>query len=180
MGDVINELSETDREIAWKRYTLLRDHLENAVPLRKIVNQSGISFRTAQYWVARYKKLGLVGLSRCFRKDRGTHRVIELEVKNLIEGLSLKRPSMSISTIHRKVFDWCNRTGIRPPSYSTVYGITKKIEPALITLSQEGTKVYKQAFDLLHRGEAEKQNDIWQADHMLLDIWIKDEKKGPE
>ncbi len=175
----LSELSESSRAIAWERYQILRPHLEDAVPLKRVALDAGIPFRTAQRWVANYKKSGLAGLCRGERKDSGTHRVIHDEVKKLIEGLALQKPAMSIATIHRQVTDWCNRSQIAAPSYSTVYGMIRNLDPALMTLAQSGTKAYKQTFELLHRHEAEKPNAIWQADHTLLDIWIKDEKEQP-
>ena len=114
------------------------------------------------------------------RKDSGTHRVITSDVKKLIEGLALQKPAMSRATIYRKVRDWCIQSDITPPSYDTVYGVIRKLDPALVTLAHEGTKVYKQAFDLLHRHEAEHSNALWQTDHTLLDIWIKDERDQPK
>jgi len=46
-------------------------------------------------------------------------------------------------------------------------------------LAHEGTKSYSQAFDLLHRREAEAPNAIWQADHCLLDILLLREARRP-
>ncbi len=175
----LSELPESSRAIAWERYQILRPHLEDTVPLSRVVKDAGIPLRTAQRWVANYKKLGLAGLCRSKRKDSGTHRVVNLEVQKLIEGLALQKPAMSIATIHRRVRDWCLRSEITVPSYETVYGIIRNLDPALVTLAHEGTKAYKQTFDLLHRHHAEKSNAIWQADHTLLDIWIKDEKEQP-
>ncbi|MEM9510768.1 MAG: Mu transposase C-terminal domain-containing protein [Cyanobacteria bacterium P01_E01_bin.35] len=175
----LSELPESSRAIAWERYQILRPHLEDGVPLRRAIADAGIPLRTAQRWVANYKKSGLAGLCRSKRKDSGTHKVINTEVKKLIEGLALQKPAMTKATIHRRVRDWCVSSGITPPSYETVYGIIRQIDPALMTLAHEGTKAYKQTFDLLHRHNAEKPNAIWQADHTLLDIWIKDEKEQP-
>jgi putative transposase len=135
--------------------------------------------RTAQRWVANYLKSGLTGLCRSKRKDGGTHKILNAEVQKLIEGLALQKPAMTKATIHRRVKDWCVRSKITSPSYETVYGIIRNLDPALMTLAHEGTKAYKQAFDLLHRHNAEKSNAIWQADHTLLDIWIFDEKEQP-
>ena len=39
-------------------------------------------------------------------------------------------------------------------------------------LAHEGTKAYAEAFDLIHRREADRPNAIWQADHTLLDILL--------
>ena len=175
----LSELPESSRAIAWERYQILRPHLEDTVPLSRVVKDAGIPLRTAQRWVANYKKLGLAGLCRSKRKDSGTHRVVNLEVQKLIEGLALQKPAMSIATIHRRVRDWCVHSEITVPSYETVYGIIRNLDPALVTLAHEGTKAYKQTFDLLHRHNAEKSNAIWQADHTLLDIWIKNEKEQP-
>ncbi len=175
----LSELPESSRAIAWERYQILRPHLEDTVPLSRVVKDAGIPLRTAQRWVANYKKLGWAGLCRSKRKDSGTHRVVNLEVQKLIEGLALQKPAMSIATIHRRVRDWCLHSEITVPSYETVYGIIRNLDPALVTLAHEGTKAYKQTFDLLHRHHAEKSNAIWQADHTLLDIWIKNEKEQP-
>ena len=175
----LSELPESSRTKCWERYQILRPHLEDGVPLRRVAIDADIPFRTAQRWVANYKKSGLAGLCRSGRKDNGTHRGINDEVKQLIEGLALQKPAMSIATIHRRVSDWCNSSQIATPSYSTVYGIINQIDPALMTLAHSGTKAYKQTFELLHRHNAEKPNAIWQADHTLLDIWIKNEKEQP-
>lgn len=56
------------------------------------------------------------------------------------------------------------------PSYSSVYGIIQQLDPALITLAHHGPKVYAETFDLIHRREAEKPNEIWHADHTPLDV----------
>ena len=39
-------------------------------------------------------------------------------------------------------------------------------------LAHEGTKAYAEAFDLIHRREADRPNAMWQADHTLLDILL--------
>ena len=41
-------------------------------------------------------------------------------------------------------------------------------------LAHEGPSAYEQAFDLLHRFEAEQPNELWQADHTPLDILVLD------
>ncbi len=175
----LSELPESSRTKSWERYQILRPHLEDGISLRRVAMDAGIPFRTAQRWVANYKKSGLIELCRSGRKDRGTHRGINDEVKQLIEGLALQKPAMSIATIHRRVSDWCKNSQIASPSYSTVYNIIRNLDPALMTLAHSGTKAYKQTFELLHRHNAEKPNAIWQTDHTLLDIWIRNEKEQP-
>jgi putative transposase len=69
--------------------------------------------------------------------------------------------------------------GWKPPSYSRVYDIIHKLDPALVTLAQAGAKVYREEFDLLYRREASHSNAMWQADHTLLPIWLLDEHGKP-
>ena len=49
----------------------------------------------------------------------------------------------------------------------------------MVTLAQEGSAVYRERFDLLYRREASRPNEIWQADHTPLDIWVIDERGQP-
>jgi hypothetical protein len=44
--------------------------------------------------------------------------------------------------------------------------------PCLVNLAHEGTKRYREVFDLVHRREAARPNDIWQADHTELGLWV--------
>ncbi|MGW1287161.1 hypothetical protein ACWD4N_26560, partial [Streptomyces sp. NPDC002586] len=57
-------------------------------------------------------------------------------------------------------------------SYSTVYAIARALDPALVVLAHEGSKRYREVYDLIHRREAEGPNAIWQADHTQLDLWV--------
>lgn len=101
------------------------------------------------------------------------------ELQELIEGLALRRPQPSSATIHRQVGAIARTQGWKPPSYSTVYAIVRQLDPALVTLAQEGSKVYRERFDLLYRREASQPNEIWQADHTPLDIEVVDERGQP-
>ncbi len=174
-----SELSELDRTKALSRFKIIQPFLEEGVPLTKIVATENISLSTARRWVSRYRQDGLAGLVRPKRRDKGVHRCLNEEVRNLIEGLALQKPPKSIAHIHRQISDYCDRSSLPIPSYRTVYGIIRDLDPGLITLSHEGSKAYKQAFDLLYTQESERPNAIWQVDHTLLDIWILDEKENP-
>jgi len=55
----------------------------------------------------------------------------------------------------------------------------KHLDPGLLTLAHAGTKAYRTTFDLLYRREAEKPNDIWQADHTLLALWVQQASGAP-
>lgn len=53
------------------------------------------------------------------------------------------------------------------------------LDPALVTLGVDGTKKYRESFELVYRREATTPNEIWQADHTELDIWVVDERGRP-
>ena len=164
-------LGEDGRAEALRRWQVLRAHLEDGVPLARVAAQSGIPHRTLQRWLARYRAGGLAGLGRAPRADRGRSRFPE-PLRLLIEGLALRTPAPSAAHVHRQVTAVAEREGWPVPSYSSVYAIIRGIDPAMATLAHEGSKRYKEVFDLVHRREAAKPNQIWQADHTLLDLWV--------
>ncbi|MEV6158167.1 hypothetical protein AB0L53_48305 [Nonomuraea sp. NPDC052129] len=43
----------------------------------------------------------------------------------------------------------------------------------------QGTKKYRETYELVYRREAAKPNEIWQADHTELDIWVIDDNNSP-
>ncbi len=83
------QLSDEDRAVALQRFALLRPALEDGIPLAHLARSSGIPLRTAQRWVAQYRQLGLAGIARTHRRDRGTHR-FPTELLELVEGLALR------------------------------------------------------------------------------------------
>jgi len=131
-----------------------------------------------QRWLQRYRAEGLAGLTRIPRADRGQHR-LSPELQRLIEGLALRTPPPTAAFVHRQVVAVAQAQGWLVPSYSTVYSIIRQLDPALVTLAQEGSKVYRETFDLLYRWEASGPNDLWQADHTQLDVWLCDERGQP-
>jgi putative transposase len=167
----LSGLTEGQREQAMTRWRLLAPHVEGGVPLARIAEHSGVGERTLQRWAARYRSAGLAGLARAGRADRGQRR-IPADLRLLIEGLALRRPPPSVATIHRQVAGVANDLGWPVPAYATVHAVVRGIDPGLAVLAHEGTKRYKELFDLVYRREADRPNAIWQADHTQLDLWI--------
>jgi putative transposase len=172
-------MSEADRALALERYQQLRPALEDGVLLAHMARSHQIPLRTAQRWVAQYRTYGLAGLIRAPRADRGQHRRIVPELQRLIEGLALQRPPPSTATIHRQIGPIAREHGWPLPSYTSVYGIIQQLDPALVMLAHYGPKVYGEIFDLIHRREASQPNEIWQADHTPLDVWLIGEGGQP-
>lgn len=152
--------------------------MEEGVPLTQLARERHIPLRTARRWVQQYHRQGLAGLTRKTRTDAG-QRKLPHELQQLIEGLALRRPPPTAAAVHRQVKAiaqeqrW-QEQGWAVPSYSRVHNIIQQLDPSMIMLAHQGAKMYQDAFDLLYRREASRPNEMWQADHMLLDIWVLD------
>jgi putative transposase len=168
----LGKLSAEDRDLAMSRFHLLQPHLEQDPPLRVVAAEASIPFRTAQRWVAQYRKRGLVALGRKPRGDRGARRIISPTIRAAIEGLALETHPLPITSVHRQIKQFAQTIGETAPSYWTVYDVVRELPPSLLTLAHKGGKSYGESFDLVHRREASKPNSIWQADHAQLDILL--------
>ncbi len=153
------------------RWEALRPHVEDGVPLSWAAKEAGVGLRTAQRWLARYRAEGLSGLARASRADRGVRKLTE-DLRLLIEALALRRPAPSAAHVHRSVAGIAKDHGWPIPAYATVYAVIRAIDPGMKLLALEGTKRYREVFDLIYRREASGPNEIWQADHTQLDIWV--------
>lgn len=160
------------------RYRILAPHLHDHVSLKAVARNSGVGYRTLQRWLASYRTSGLEGLNRAGRSDKGRRKIPD-ELVAFIEGLALRRPRPSVATVHRQAESTAAARGWPVPGYSTVYDIVARLDPALVTLGLEGPKKYREEYDLAHRREAERSNQIWQADHTELDIWVLDPSGKP-
>jgi putative transposase len=171
-------LTDTELPRALARFRALRPYLEDGVALAEIARERGVTPRTLERWVARYRSEGLAGLGRREREDKGRHQIPE-RLQLFIEGLALERPRRSVASIRRKACEVAEREGWREPGYKLVWTIVRGIDPSLLTLAHEGTRGYQQAYDLIYRREASRPNEIWQADHTQLDIRLLDERGEP-
>ena len=167
----LTALTEADRAEAHRRWLILQAHLEDGVALSQVAAETGIRHRTLQRWLARYRSTGLAGLARTPRADQGRSRCPG-PLRLLIEGLALRKPATSAAHVHRQVTEVAEREGWAVPSYATVYAIIRDLDPALRTLAVEGSKRYAEVFELIYRRQAARPNEIWQADHTLLDLWV--------
>ena len=172
-------LTDAQRAEALRRFHLIRPFLEDGVPLTQIAREHQIPVRTLRRWVQRYRVDGLGGLSRPTRKDKDQRRAVTAQVQQFIEGLALEKPRRSLATIHREVAKLTKERGWKTPSYSTIERIVQQLDPALMTLAHEGSKVYREEFDVIYRHEASAPNEVWQADHSLLPILVLNEQGKP-
>jgi len=171
------ELSEAARAEALKKYQFIQLYLENGIPLTSISKQHCIPLRTLRRWIKRYREGGFKALIH--KSAAALHYTGKEEslMNQLIEGLLLQKPKLTIACINRMVNDVADKQQWSKTSYSSVYRIAKGLDKKLLLLAHEGSKAYRNKFDLIYRRESEGANDIWQADHCLLDCWISNAKE---
>jgi putative transposase len=75
-----------------------------------------------------------------------------------------------MTSIHRRVTIVAQRQGWPPPSYATVRRVVTDLDAGLLMLAHQGSKAYRETFDLLYHRNATQPNDIWQADHSPLTV----------
>lgn len=156
------------------KHRLILPIIKKEAAATNISKNTGIPVRTLRHWVKRFSEKGLSGLERTKRKDVGSSRILNEELSALVKGLALQNPHLSISAIHRKMKILTERLNSKAPSYETIYGLVKKINPALLMLAHEGVKAYQQKYELIYRRECSIPNEIWQCDHTELDIYVLD------
>jgi putative transposase len=131
-------LSPAKRARALERYRILHSCMEHAVPLTHLAHHHGIPLRTVQRGFARYQRSGLAGLARRGRSDRGHQRGLRTELKQVIEGLTLRKPPPTVAFVHRQVQAVARQHGWPVPTYQCVYRVVKQLDPALLTLAHDG------------------------------------------
>ncbi|MBC1211098.1 Mu transposase C-terminal domain-containing protein [Listeria booriae] len=162
---------EQVRELAVHRYKVIEPYLLHEKTCKHIIEETGLSERTIWYWISQYRMDGLKGLLREPRKDKGSIRVAR-EVKEQTTKLLLQHKKRSIASIHREMCTFCGLNNFAAPSYHQVYAISKNLSPRLKKLAHDGMKSYQNKYDIVYRREASHPNEIWQADHTLLDIVV--------
>jgi len=167
-------LSAAQRKSALQRFAVLRLHLEDVIPLAQAAREAGVPVRTAQRWLVVYRAGGLAALGRRPRADAGRRRT-QAELVALVEGLALTRPRPTVATITRRVAALAAQRGWTAPAYSTVHAIVAALGPQLMTLAHDGPAALRDRYELVYRRQAERPNEVWQADHTELDLLVLDE-----
>src|SRR5436309_8579132 len=133
----------------WRCYRLLQPCVEHGVPLTHVAGHHDVPLRTLQLWLAQYRREGLAGLARRRRRDRGQPHGLPPELRQLIEGLALRKPPPTAALVSRQVRDVAQHHGWPVPNYHRVYRIIKQLAPALLTLAHAGSHTYRTTYDLL-------------------------------
>lgn len=161
---------------AINKFKIIQPYLNGQVTIAALSEETKISPRSLHRWVAEYKKIGLDGLKTKTRSDKGHHRNLSEDLINLIVAMALQKPKRTITSIYRTVKQYCHDKTLPLPSYAVVYKIIYKLPCDLVTLAHDGLKQYQQKYDLIYIRESSRSNEIWQADHTMLDIYVVDGK----
>jgi putative transposase len=158
--------------LAVERYRALEPHLIDGVTLAELARASVASERTLQRWLRRYRVEGLSGLGRSPRSDRGKAHMPDHLIA-LVRELTIKRPRPPDQR--------------HPPQGSGARHCRRASGPQLFVRlphrrqrarkpdrRQERSGHYRDHHELVHRREASASNEIWQADHTVLDILVLD------
>ena len=163
--------------LAIERLRILQPHLADGVPLAELARVGSVSERTLQRWLGRYRAEGLAGLARLPRSDRGRPHLAD-HLAGLTRDLATRRPRLPVAAIHRKLRELAVAEGHRAPSYSAVARAVRSI-PASQVAAASDPAAYRDEHELVHRREAATSNEMWQADHTMLDILAFDAAGSP-
>jgi transposase InsO family protein len=136
-------------------------------------------------WWKRFKKDGPGALADRARSDAGTSRFFDLhpEAAGFCRNKYLNE-RLSISLVHRALVREWNRfsSHAKPPAYKTLRVYLKSISPLIRMLARESDTVYKeQAAPYIIRDISKvRVNQFWISDHMLHDVWVRNDGVFPE
>ena len=108
-------------------------------------------------------------MARQPRKDKGKNYAVIVELRPLIEGLYLQASHRSFASVYRQIKKYQHNQQLPYPNTECLRHIKSAAE-IHDDFSSSRSQAYRQKFDLLHRHEASQPNEIWQADHVELDI----------
>ena len=162
---------------ATARWEILRQHVEDGVPLTVLAEEHHIGLRTLQRWHQSFKLQGKPGLEPVAQGKRGCR--MPSDFVKLVEGLALAKLPRTTAAIHQQANKVALHQGWAPVSYSTIRSIVGEIDPGMMTLAQQGAAVYRDKYELVWRRRAERPNAVWQADHTELDILVFDTGHRP-
>ena len=165
----------SDNEQAMAKYRHLQPYIEDGIPLIQLADTNGISERTLRRWLSAYRQDGLAGLKRQNRSDRGKRRKLNKDIEVAIRQQVSKKQRPPLTVIHRRVMLLAKEKGVPAPSYSLVADIAQSIPLAAKALASGDEEEFRK-HEFVHRQEASAPNELWQADHTLLDIELLDAK----
>lgn len=148
--------------------------MQHGVSINQRARETGVHRSTLFRLLKRFQKSGSTSaLTRRQRSDKGRFEV-DAELEEIVKAHLIALPHLSCSTVQRMVERICKKKSWLTPTYWIIYRIKKSLPADLLTLSKDSDE-YRRLYDLIHRFEATCPNEIWQADHNFMDIFVWDD-----
>lgn len=145
----------------------------------RIAGLHGISRSTVWRLYGTFRKFGANGLLKRTRSDKGRSRWFDAHpAAKDIAAAAYCAPEQSKSVAWEAVARWCNKHQIDPPSYDTVAAWLDcgELPKPVIVQAREGDRALnEQMLPFLRRGYEEKPNSLWVSDHMIHDLWVRND-----
>jgi len=135
--------------------------------------EANVHRTTISRTLKRFRKDGFSSLERKERSDKGTFAISD-ELTELITAHRVALPNLSCTSIQRMIGRICAKKSWSEPTYWNIYRIYISIPADLLALSRDSAE-YRRYYEMIHRFEASCPNEIWQADHNFMDIFVWDE-----
>ncbi|MGL4308494.1 Mu transposase C-terminal domain-containing protein [Cetobacterium sp. SF1] len=123
------------KELAKKRFEIIRPFFEKEKKLKDIENESQVSYATLKRWVKSYKESGLDGLTKKVRVDKSQPKKLDDSSLSLIKKIYLENSSLSVSKLYNKFLS--SIPSIAPNiSYPTFHRIINNLDSFIKDSSQ--------------------------------------------
>jgi hypothetical protein len=141
-----------------------------------------VSTATLWDWYGRYKKQGFAALADRVRSDAGKSRYFSKhpQVDAFAQNKFLNE-KLSIKLVHEAIVrNWPrlrNDESDQPPSYEVLRTFLNAIPPILSAVARKGEKAFNNDFApfIIRNIEAKRPNEIWVSDHMVHDVWVRND-----
>jgi hypothetical protein len=150
-----------------------------------ISHVSGYSQRSIWDWWKRYNAPGgISNLVDRVRKDRGKSLLFQKhrEAAAFAQNKFLNEKRVSVKLIHEElVREWPRLAACKddaPPDYKTLrMYLQREISPLVKMIAREGERTYneKAAPFIIRDVEAKRVNEYWISDHMIHDVWVRND-----
>jgi putative transposase len=177
----IGALSESDLELMYGRYEIIKPILASPTCSQEIVNRRaeevGISPRTVWNYLSAYRNEGMTGLAPKERADRGGFHGISQKVVGLVQGIRLSHPDLPVLRVYEMAVEKARLLKEIEPSRDQVRRIIRAIPMQARLLADGRTNQYRNSYRFTYRMSFE--NDvIYQIDHTQVDVLVRDLRKN--
>ncbi len=147
-----------------------------------IASVQQLSASTLWGWYDRYRKSGFAALADRQRSDNGLSRYFR-QHENVAEFARNKflNERLSVQLVHESIArNWdrlCKSVEDVPPSYTTLRVYLNSLPPIITAVARQGERKFNEDFApfIIRNIEAKRCNEYWISDHMVHDVWVRND-----